>query len=203
MTDSQDSTLYPISIAPSTNSTTNLVKIHYLGYSSRYDEWRAVSDLVELDTPCALEEQYDFNQHLAEKITSSLSSQRRASPVVKIEMTYDKSVYEKGLKMKGKLKRQSRGVEHYTIEAYHDLDNLLGCNWHYRGLNSSGDFCYVMLETVEFYLYRKRPLIYYVEKEQKPVKTCIPRGFALVFKYVRGDGPSSQFGRVDNIFSNT
>ena len=172
------------------NSTTDLVRIHYLGYSSRYDEWRAVSDLVELDTPCTLKEEYGFDQDLAQKITTSLSSQRRASPVVKIEMMFDKNVYEKGLKKKGKLKRQSRGVEHYTIEDYHDLDSLLGCNWHYRGLNSSGDFCYVILETVEFYLYRKRPLIYYIEKEKKPVKTCMPRGFVLVFKYVRGDGPS-------------
>ena len=155
---SQDGTLYPISIIPSSNSTSNLVRIHYLGYSSRYDEWRAVSDLVELDIPHALKEQYDFNQDLAQKIKSSLSSQRKPSPLVRIEMMYDQMVYEKGLKIKGKLKRQSRGVEHYTVEAYHDLDGILGCNWHYRGLNSAGDFCYVMLETIEFYLYRKRPL---------------------------------------------
>ena len=44
---------------------------------------------------------------------------------------FDKGVSEEGLKMRGKFKRQVRGVEHYTIEAYNDLDSLLGCNWHY------------------------------------------------------------------------
>jgi len=66
--------------------------------------------------------------------------------------------------MKGKFKRLVRRVEHYTIDAYSDLDSLLGCNWHYRGLNSAGDFCYVMCGTVEFYVYRKRPLVFYVVK---------------------------------------
>ena len=103
--------------------------------------------------------------------------------------------------MKGKFKRLVRRVEHYTIDAYSDLDSLLGCNWHYRGLNSAGDFCYVMCGTVEFYLYRKRPLVYYVVKEEKPTKTCVPQGYCLVFKYVRGDGPPSQFGKIDEVFT--
>ena len=88
-----------------------------------------------------------------------------------------------------------------TIDAFGDLDGLLGSNWHYRGLNSAGGFCYIMFGTVNFYLYHKRPLIHYIEKENKPVKVHVPRGYVLVFQYVCDDGSPSQFGNVDNIFT--
>ena len=61
---------------------------------------------------------------------------------------YDKCTFDKGLKMKGKFKRRVIGVNHYTIDAFSDLDSLLGSNWHYRSLNSAGDFCYVMVGPV-------------------------------------------------------
>lgn len=159
----QDSALYPVTI---TQSTSNRVKIHYIGYSSRYDEWRTISDLIHLESPVYISEDYGFTQDLALKIKSSLSSQRKANPAVRIEMMYDKRTFDEGLRMKGKFKQQIRGVEHYTIDAYSDLDSLLGCNWHYRGLNSAGDFCYVLPGTVDFYLCRRRPLIHYTEKEK-------------------------------------
>ncbi len=181
--------LYPVIVVPSTDSTNNRVRIHYLGFSSRFDEWRNTNDLVHLESSCILED-HDFNEDLALKIKASLSTQRKSNPAV--------CTFDKGLKMKGKFKRQIRVVEHYTIDVYSDLDSLLGSNWHYRGLNSAGDFCYVMFN---FYLYHKRPLIHYIEKENKPVKVCVPQGYTLVFQYVRGDGPPSQFGNVDNIFT--
>ena len=42
-----------------------------------------------------------------------------------------KGVSEEGLKIRGKFKKQMRGVEHYKIEAYNDLDSLLGWNLYY------------------------------------------------------------------------
>ena len=44
---------------------------------------------------------------------------------------------------------------------YSDLDSLLGKKWFIRGINESGDFCYVMLETVRFYMSEKSPHIDY------------------------------------------
>ena len=38
-------------------------------------------------------------------------------------------------------------------------------------------------------------------KEGLLCKTCIPRGHALVFKYVRGDGTPSQFESIDTVFT--
>ena len=79
---------------------------------------------------------------------------------------------------------------------------MLGHNWHYRGSNSAGDFCFVIRETVEFYLCRKRPLIQYIPNgNQNPTRVSTPQGYALVFKYVRGDGTPSQFGKLDDVFT--
>ena len=41
---------------------------------------------------------------------------------------------------------------------YQDLNHLLGVDWHFRGINENGDFCYVILDTLELYLYRRRPI---------------------------------------------
>ena len=41
---------------------------------------------------------------------------------------------------------------------YRNLNVLLGKNWYFRGLNSQGDFCYVIKGTVEFYLHKRHPL---------------------------------------------
>ena len=198
---SQDDALYPVTVVPSANSTNNYVKIHYIGYSSSFDEWRYTNDIVHLGPSPYILEDYSFNEDLALKIKSSLTSQRKVNPMVRIEMMYDRGTFDKGPRMKGRFKQRNRGVEHYTIDNYNELDSVLGSNWHYRGLNSAGDFCYVMLRTVDFYLYCKRPLIHYIEKDNKPVKICVPQGYVLVFQYVCGDGPSSQFGNIDSIFA--
>lgn len=48
--------LYPVTVVPSVGSTNNRVRIHYLSYSSRYDEWRDINNLAHLESPCILED---------------------------------------------------------------------------------------------------------------------------------------------------
>ena len=165
------------------------VKIHFVGYSSSYDEWRSVSELV--DKAIGVEEDIPFSLHeeLASRIKASLSSSRKSSPEVKIEMPFDKQLFDKGLRTKAwEVDCTVRGNKLYTISCYDDLDDLLGKNWHIRGLNPAG---YPLLDTIRFYIRRRRPLVEYapisgpadgtrkVEKKQ---------GFILVFLFVRGDG---------------
>ena len=128
-------------------------------------------------------------------------SQRRSNPVVKIEMSFDRDVYEEGLSAAGYVKFMKREIKHVTIRSYSDLDDLLGINWHYRGLNLAGDFCYVIEDSIDFYLYKRRPLVQYIpDKDRTPAKFSVSRGHALVFKFIRGDGTGSQFGRLHNVF---
>ena len=54
---SEDTMLYPIDVMQSTDTH---VKIHYIGYSLKFDEWRAREDVIQLDSPCIVDD-YDFN----------------------------------------------------------------------------------------------------------------------------------------------
>ena len=78
------------------------------------------------------------------------------------------------------------------ITQYQDLDDLLGINWHVRGLNPAGDCCYPILDTIRFYIRRRRALIEYapLPDESKSKKVEQKQGFILVFLFVRGDGLS-------------
>ena len=65
------------------------------------------------------------------------------------------------------------GIQHYTIKHYEDLNPLLGKNWHYRGLNSNGDYGYVVLETIDFCIRKCKPLEEYVPAQEDGVSPCV------------------------------
>ena len=72
-----------------------------------------------------------------------------------------------------------------------------------RGINENGDFCYVILDTLVFYLYHRRPLVEYaptsVGTAMEVKRDC---GHALVFSFVCGDGTPERFGNDSAIFCN-
>lgn len=89
---------------------------------------------------------FSLHRELGSKIKTSLNSERKDSPVVKIDMPFDQIEFNGGLRLCGTRKRFVRGVQRYTITEYQDLNQFLGANWHYRGLNSNGDFCFAVKE---------------------------------------------------------
>lgn len=123
------------------------------------DGTRVLVDLINMPFPCLTTECYGLHQDLALKIKSSLTSKRKSNPIVRVDMPFDLKIFCQGLQCKGTVSKTVKGITYYKIRSYKELDELLGHNWHYRGINSSGDFCFVMLETVEYHLYRRRPLI--------------------------------------------
>ena len=91
-------------------------------------------------------------------------------------MQFDKKTLYQGFQCKRTESRTVKGVTYYKISTYKDLDELLGHNWHYRGINSAGDFCYVMLGTVEYHLYTCNLLIQYVPDDNgKPLQAKTPQ----------------------------
>ncbi len=76
------------------------------------------------------------------------------------------------------------GTERFRIHEYKDLNPLLGKDWHWRGFNRNGDYCYVVLDTVEYYLYRRQPLKEYVPAEAGPLLQLLQLGYMLVFQFV-------------------
>lgn len=188
--------LYPIEIL---EEDTTKYKVHYIGYSSKHDEWKDKEDVVNLDDdPVTEAEALSLNYELASKIKSSLNSSRKDSPVVKILMPFGKADFDTGLKVCGKTKTVTHGVERYTVQRYQDLDELLGKNWHYRGINDNGDFCYAILETIEFYIYRRRAIQEYTPFMNSsgtiiPEKKHRNTGYMLAFCFVRSNGTPDRF----------
>ena len=209
------------------------VKVHYVGYSKKEDEWKRRDELVLLSgeleestgssessapthsneseglsdtTGCSyrpnlsLWQPFSLYQELGSKIKLKLQNSRKESPKVKIEMPFDKLLFDGRLRNVGVKKRMYYGIERYTIRSYTDLYSLLGKGWHWRGLNEAGDFCYVVLSTVEFYIHRKRPLKEFFPPSYKVSSAFRDTGYCLVFLFVRGDGTPSEFGTNTAIF---
>lgn len=86
------------------------------------------------------------------------------------------------------------------IARYQDLNKLLGIHWHYRGLNVNGDFSFVLLNTVEYYLCKRRSLKEYVPTQSgKVVEQCRAMGYMLVFSFVKVNGTPDKLGTDKNL----
>ena len=138
-----ESRLYEVEVLDE-DPRTQRVKIHFIGYSSRYDEWRPLADIIGKRTLTMKEDSscLRFHVELASKIKSNLSSSRKNSPEVRIEVPFDKGLYDSNtsLKAKGREFKVVRGVMHYSLSSYSDLNPILGKNWHVKGINEAGPF---------------------------------------------------------------
>ena len=147
-----DDSLYPISVQGDKRDSEGRVKVHYIGYGHEFDEWRKPLELINVESSCVLSEKYDFYEDLALHIKSTLMGSRKSNPCVKISMLFDKQIFSEGLAAKGYIHSTSKRIDHYRTTHYSDLNELLGEGWHFRGINSIGDHCYVVPNTVEYYL---------------------------------------------------
>jgi len=114
-----------------------LVKIHYLGFSQDFDEWRDPLDIVSLYEGSEVDDPkshvllpFSLYSELSSAIKKALNSGRKESPHVRSKMSFDKLQFTGGLKACSSLLRTYRGTERHKITDYKDLDCLLGKNWH-------------------------------------------------------------------------
>ena len=186
------------------------VKVHYVGYSSKYDEWKEKSEIefprpqcdqVE-DEEAVVYEPFSLYKDLSLRIKRALSCNRKASPIIKLSMPFDLLSFNGGLKLVGVPGKKSSGIQYYKIKNYKDLYPFLGINWHVRGINGNGDYGYVLKETVEFCIRRCRRLTEYVydPSDETIVKSSINAGYMLTFSFVCGFGNKGTFGKDKSIF---
>lgn len=121
----------------------------------------------------------------------ALNSSSRSDPDVRIELSFDYFLFCGGLKQAGYLIKLSRGNEIFGIRSYSALNSLLGEYWYVRVLNRQQDFCYAMLDTVQFYMYRRANIV----TSYEPLRQ-LEGGHVLVFKFVRGDGVQRQYAEL-------
>ena len=202
--------LFPITIVERQESR---VKVHYIGYSSIYDEWKDTNELEYLSDQQELQceplpskpvrpfESFSLYHNLAVKIKQSLACQRRSSPSVKITTPFDLILYNGGLKEAGVPSKKVHGNQYYRINHYRDLNHLLGKNWHFRGINENGDYGYAVMGTIEFYLSKCRPIKDYIPLEDGTIQlSSVDPGYLLSFTFVCGYGTHESFGKDTQIF---
>ena len=210
------SKLYPIEVVESAGSK---VRIHYIGYDDSTDEWRESTELVQLTstrTPRVSTnsntqsmqpiQPFSLYNELRIKIKQALVCGRKQSPSVVINMPFDFLLFTGGLQAVGTAKRVVHGNQYYQLQSYHDLDVILGPNWHYRGVNSNGDYAFVVLQSVEYCIHRRQKINEYfpsiVAQSTDGIEPTLHKldpGYGLRFSFVRGYGNSSTFGKNKEI----
>ena len=139
------------------------MKIHYTGYSSvTSGRTQYIVDPSSAEGCASKPEQYQpFNVHqnLAFAIKSSLTSGRDKDSAVRLQIPFDKLLFQGGMKAAGKLLQVVQGEEHNGIEQHADLTPFLGDRWFVRGLNAHLNFCAVLAKTVIYYLHKKATIM--------------------------------------------
>ncbi|XP_069106908.1 uncharacterized protein [Argopecten irradians] len=167
--------LWPITVEDSKNKK---VRIHYIGWPRRYDEWRNREDLVELsvstNTLCK-----QLAVQIKERLASTTTDSRIILRIAITDLEDFKSLQEHASVYKVTTHRIV-----YHIKKRQSLETPLGVGWDYRVINESGDNFYVKTETVKFWMYKRQPLKEYIIFPDHKVETAIDRGVCLTFTFV-------------------
>ena len=183
--------LYPVEVLE--QALENRVKINYIGYHARFDEWRDGSKIELLTQDNAAESENEHNlghpfslyYELGTRIKQTLLCGRKESPHVRIDMPFNLILFNGGLGAAGTQFINIGGTHNYRIKHYRDLNPLLGDKWHYIGLNADGDYSYAVKETVEFYLHKRRLIVEYFPCSSSAPPLCSSRmtGYMCCYTY--------------------
>ena len=174
------------------------VKIHYVGYSERYDEWGACEsednnlfqrmELLSSPSSSSFDDRMELiHGELYREIKRKLCSGRKDDPSTRVEVRIDQDVFNGGLALAGKAKTE-RGKVVHSIDCNQTSNHLLGLKWDERIFNENGDFAFVIEGTVRFWLARRNPIQEFKVIGGKYIKSEIEDNFYLAFTFVRGDG---------------
>lgn len=170
------------------------VKIHYVGFSHKYDEWKLKSEIKHQQPPVNRGEvpEFSFFTELLGKVKSKLVPSRKEDPSVRLQIPFDKDLFHSTLAVSGTRVQDCWQKIVYTIARYNVLNKYLGENWHLRVNNVYGDFSYAVLDIVRYHLHRVKPLLDFDVSQQHDQLAFIPvyieQGYHLVFSFVRRDG---------------
>ena len=117
-----------------------------------------------------------------------MDSGHRKAVDVRLDMPFDRLLFNGGSSHSEQSWARDVRIKHYS-----DLDSLLGKGWHMRALNPRLDFCYVNLETVQFYMHERKPL---VEYDADGTKKFNYGGTTLVFRFIRMDAVQRHWQEV-------
>ena len=157
----KDTKLYDIEVTEVDKANKRL-KIHYVGYSSLFDEWRPFRDnegseyfpfvckekLFITSENSLVDRTQTFHGQLFHEIKKKLWSGRREDPEISVDLNVDQDVFMEGLGsvFPGIIQR---GKMVYQVKSNRMFDPFLGMKWDERILNPAGDFAYVISGTIK------------------------------------------------------
>ena len=113
-------------------------------------------------------------------------------------MNFD-CIYFEGLIQRGSVIPRTKHLKQqvYTVTRLSKFNDILGNRWYIRGLNQSGDFCYIKPNTVEFYLkHLSGKTEYQLLSDGTLSKNLYAAGCCLVFSFVHEDSTLHQWNAV-------
>ena len=135
---------------------------------------------------------HSLYEELLFRIKSLLTCSRKGDSLCCIAMGFD-TIHFEGLARRGVLCKTNRG-QVYTLPTLTKLDDILGAQWYVRGINTAGDFCYVQPKTVKYELkFCKGKPDYQLLEDGTLQQYTYGIRHQLFFRFVRGDGISSQW----------
>ena len=212
----RDTRLFRVNILD-TDEENGSVKVSYIGYGNEYNEWRPSEDIVDLinDTdngesssstkndfadveettvPMSMpSQQFCLYNELAFRIKSLLISNRKADPLCKILITFDKLCYD-GLLYRGVPVKKHACKEVYTVTSLSKLDDILGERWYIRGINAAGDFSFVKPGSVRYFMKCcQGQKDYQIQSDGSLKIFTFGNRYQLTFSFIREDGTLSQW----------
>lgn len=183
----------------------------YVGYGNSNDEWCNLSELVTIPSDHNDNSRnvtvHSLYNELRIKIKQTLVCHSgRGSPAVTIDMGFDYLLFKGGLQAVGVAKQNTHGNNlRYKLRSYKDLEPLLGQNWQYRGANVNGDYDFVILHSIEYYIHKQRKITEYhpsqAATQSTPTLHSEDGGYVLKFCFTQGYGNRCTFGK-DNQLNN-
>lgn len=174
----------------------NKVLVHFKGYSTKFDEWKEISD----EFPVVKVEQYlppdsstvEERSTQTCKIMKKLKADRKDDPLTRIYIDIDKDVFNIHLANIGhRLPR--KGESGRKIISNGELDKVLGRNWNVRVKNALGDFGAVIEGTVEYWIIAREPISDFFEVGNKFFPYKIEQCPRLAFTFLRENGNARQY----------
>ena len=158
-------------------------RVHYIGWPSKYDEWRLASDIIDIPEEFLKSTESErrlFFTNLRIAIKEALHCQRRADSFVEIKTQITKDIYQE-LQALGTPKKRGQ----YLLSDIRSFDRFLGNGWNLRIINRHKDFAYIANDQLFFRLSEREPL-HEFSLDGQPVISH--RGFMLIIKFVRALG---------------
>ena len=192
------SKLWPLAVVEERITATGQheVKVHYAGFGNSYDEWRPLEEVVDIPSDCKTSDAVSLLKHdLLVKVKESLNLSRIHDPEITLHIPIQLDTYATLLTiLKAVFDKQRHGRSIYRTTTQ-DFGRFLGPDWWFKIGNELGDHAYVLEESLQLWLFERRPITDFVKVDGGLIKRQTHRGYTLVVRFVKAVGNGQELDK--------